>query len=257
MTIWGIAAGVYGLVLAFAAVTKPIARRQVALAAALAYAVVGFGAATLVGFWANVCVPGVLLLAGYWLSGMFFRNPQPRLEERLLAIDQAVGADHWLDRMPHWLSGLLEASYAAVYVVVGGGAIFAATAGIDAVAYYWSLVLTSELACYVTLPWLPSRPPRLLEPSVRTDVARGTTRIRRLNAIILDNASVQANTLPSGHVAGAVAAALGVMPIVATVGWAVMGVAGLIAVAAAAGRYHYVLDCATAAGVALAVWSLI
>jgi PAP2 superfamily len=255
VSFWGVAAGAYGLVLAFAAITQPIARRPVAVTATLAYALVGVGAATLSNFWANLFIPGGLLLAGYWLSGMFFRAPQAWLEQWLLASDLTIGADRWLARTPRWIAELLEASYAADYVVIGGGAIFAATAGVDAVAYYWSLVLTSELACYVMLPWLRSRPPRVLEgdrgprPSGRS--------LRRLNAAILDRASVQANTIPSGHVAGAVAAALGVMPIAATVGWGVMAAAGLIAIAAAAGRYHYFVDCAAGVAVALLAWSLI
>ena len=80
---------------------------------------------------------------------------------------------------------------------------------------------------------------------------------RRLNTAILDNASIQANTLPSGHVSGAVAAALGVMPLDAGLGWALMVVAGLIAIAAIAGRYHYLVDCVAGAAVSLAVWSLL
>jgi len=245
---------VYGLVLAVAAVTQPIARRPIALTGALAYALVGFGAASLTNFWAGLFVPAGLLLAGYWLSGMFFRAPQAWLEQWLLDSDRAIGADRWLERAPRYLGELLEASYAADYVVIGGGAIFAATAGLDALTYYWSLVLTSELACYVMLPWLRSRPPRALEGD-RGAAVRPS--LRRLNAAILDCASVQANTIPSGHVAGAMAAALGVMPIAASVGWGLMVVAGLIAVAAAAGRYHYFVDCAAGAAVAIIAWSLI
>ena len=68
---------------------------------------------------------------------------------------------------------------------------------------------------------------------------------------------MQANTLPSGHVSGAVAAALGVMPIDAALGGLLLVVAGLIAVAAVAGRYHYAVDCVAGVAVSLAVWSLV
>jgi membrane-associated phospholipid phosphatase len=71
--------------------------------------------------------------------------------------------------------------------------------------------------------------------------------LRRINESVLDRASVQANTLPSGHVAGAVATALGVWPVSATAGAILLVVAAMIAVAAIAGRYHYVVDCVSGA----------
>ena len=79
---------------------------------------------------------------------------------------------------------------------------------------------------------------------------------RRLNLAILNNASVQANTLPSGHVSGAAAAAFGVIAVNPTAGWILMIVAGLIAIAAVAGRYHYWVDCAAGAAGAAAVWAV-
>jgi membrane-associated phospholipid phosphatase len=107
------------------------------------------------------------------------------------------------------------------------------------------------LSSYAPLPWLRSRPPRALEASLAAHPF-----FRRLNTAILDNASVQANTLPSGHVSGAVAAAFGILTVNVTAGWAVMIVAGVIAIAAIAGRYHYVVDCVAGAAVAAAVWSV-
>jgi PAP2 superfamily len=268
------AAAAYGLVMAVAAVTQPIARRPVAVAAALAYALVAAGLATLSGsLWIDLVVPGALLLTGYWLSGLMFRTPQPWLEEWLLRTDRALGAHRWMRHLPRPVVEFLEACYAADYIVVGGGAIIAAViGGTQAVAYYCSLVLTSELAAFAPLPWLRSRPPRAIVPvgaSHGTPIPDGTpSRVaigpamagpyfRRLNAAILNHGSIQANTLPSGHVSGAVAAALGVMPLDAGLGWALMVVAGLIAIAAIAGRYHYLVDCVAGAAVSLAVWSLL
>jgi membrane-associated phospholipid phosphatase len=101
------------------------------------------------------------------------------------------------------------------------------------------------------LPWLRSRPPRTIEaPGV---MAERASRLRRVNESVLDRASVQANTLPSGHVAGAVATALGVWPVSATAGAFLLVVAAMIAVAAFAGRYHYVVDCISGAVVAVIV----
>jgi hypothetical protein len=154
-----------------------------------------------------------------------------------------------------------------------------ATHGLQPLTDYWDLVLTAELASYAPLPWVRSRPPRALEgpgpatsqdprtsssQRLRTDGVRpckvaesAPSLIRRFNMRVLDSASVQANTLPSGHVSGAMAAALAVMAVNATLGWGLIVVAGLIAVAAVAGRYHYAVDCVAGAAVAAAVWSLI
>jgi membrane-associated phospholipid phosphatase len=248
---WGLAAGVYGLVMAFAALTQRSARRHLIFVAALAYALVSIGAATMVGsWWVNLFAPGGLLLSGYWLSGLLFHSPQSWLEAWLLRTDRAVGADQWQGRLPRVIAELLEASYATVYLVVGGGAIFAATAGTDAVTRYWDLVLTAALASYAPLPWLRSRPPRALEPKLPS----AGDGVRRLNMAILDRASVQANTLPSGHVSGAVAAALGVMALAPAIGWTLLVIAAAIAVAAVAGRYHYAVDCIAGALVALLVF---
>jgi membrane-associated phospholipid phosphatase len=74
---------------------------------------------------------------------------------------------------------------------------------------------------------------------------------RRFNLAILDRASVQACTIPSGHVAGAVAAALAVLPVSTTASVVFLLMSVLIAASATAGRYHYAVDCAL--GVLVAV----
>jgi hypothetical protein len=267
VTLWGIAGAAYGVVLALAALTQPIRRRHLAFVASVAFTLASLAAGTLVeAFWINLLVPGALLLGGYWLSGFFFRDPQPWLETWLLRVDHAVGAERWMDWASRPTAELLEFSYTMAYAVVGGGAIYAATVGTDAVAYYWSLVLASELAAFAPMPWLRSRPPRVIEGAGTegagtdgwlADVGiRAKPAFRRLNTLILEGASIQANTLPSGHVSGAVAAAFGVMAVDIVVGSWLMVAAGLIAVAAIAGRYHYVVDCVAGAAVALAFSSL-
>jgi hypothetical protein len=264
VSLWAAVAACYAVVLVVAAVTQPIRRRAVALAAVLAYGTVAIGAGTLGSlFWVHLLVPGALLLAGYWLSGFFFRDPQPWLESWLLRVDRAAAAPEWMARMPRLAAEFLELSYVTVYAVVGGGAIYAAAFGVETLAHYWTLVLASELASYAPLPWLRSRPPRAIESLESSGHARwafshpeAAPYMRRLNTAILDRASVQANTLPSGHVAGAVAAALGVLAVNPVVGWSLMVMAGVIAIAAIAGRYHYVVDCVAGAAVALAFWSV-
>jgi hypothetical protein len=260
MAPWGSIAGAYGVFLTLVALLLPkVQRRAVAAVGGAAYACVAFGAATVPNFWVQLLVPGGLLLGGYWLSGLLFGALQPWLERWLAATDrrtfQVLRLDHWLRRAPMWVLELLEAAYVLDYVVVGAGAIVCALAGVEAVSRYWSLVLAAELTCYAALPFLRSRPPRSIEkPGV---VAERAPLVRRLNIAILDRASVQANTIPSGHVAGAVAAALGVMSVSVPVGWGLMVVAVLIGVGAVVGRYHYAVDCALGALVALVAASLV
>jgi hypothetical protein len=138
--------------------------------------------------------------------------------------------------------------------VVAAGAFVSAPYGADAVARYWTIVLAAELTCYAALPFLRARPPRALEPPgivhTRTLVAR------RFNLAILDRASVQACTIPSGHVAGAVAAALAVLPVSVAASVVFFFVSVLIAASATAGRYHYAIDCVLGALVAAAAQAL-
>ncbi len=260
MALWGVVAGIYGLTLTAAALTLPIGRRPIVVVACLSYALVAVGAGTMTSsFWVQLIVPGALLLVGYWLSGFFFRDPQPWLERFLLRSDQTVfrglGINCWLRRAPHWTLELLEASYAADYVVVGGGAILAALIDRPFVTVYWSIVLTAELACYAALPWLRSRPPRAIEGPAVIETRRPT--LRRLNSAILDSASVQANTLPSGHVAGALAAALALGAIAPVAGTVFAVLSLLIALSAALCRYHYVVDCVSGAAVAILAWVIV
>ena len=255
MTFWGAAAVAYGVVMAGAALSRPVRRRPLALVMSVAYTLMAAGAATLAASAAmSLIAPGALLLAGYWLSGLFLTAPQPWFEAWLMRFDHRLHAARWAARMPSWFADLLELSYASVHLVVAGGAIASAFAGLESVNRYWSLVLTAELLSYAALPWLQSRPPRVLEGD---EPRRGRpSSVRRLNLAILDGASVQANTFPSGHVSGAVAAALGVMALDDTAGWALLGVAGLIAAGAVTGRYHYAVDCASGVLLSVVVWSL-
>ena len=260
MPVWAAVAAAYGIVLAIAALTMPIRRRAVAAAASGAYALGALGSGTLPhSLWVELFTPALLLLAGYWLSGFFYRDPQPWLEAFLLRSDarlmDGIGLNSWLTQSPRWILEALEASYAADYAVVAAGAIVSASHGAAAVTGYWSLVLSAELACYIALPWLRSRPPRVLEPAGVFE-ARAVT-MRRVNVAILDRASVQANTIPSGHVAGALAAALAIFPLNAAIGSVLLAVSVAIGVAAVAGRYHYVVDCVAGASVAIVAASLL
>ncbi len=257
MSMWAVVASLYGAVLTAAALARPVRRRPVAVCGALAYGLTALAVGSLpLSPSTELVAPAAFLLTGYWLSGLFFTTPQPGVERALLRLDRAVfdqlDVDRRLCRAPRWWHEALELAYVSVHVAVAVGALVAAWHGVDAVRRFWDLVLTAELMCYAALPWLRTRPPRALEgPGA---MARRAPRLRSINASILDRASVQANTLPSGHVAGAVAAGLGVIAISPVIGGVLLALAGLIGVAAVIGRYHYVVDSVTGAIVALAVW---
>jgi membrane-associated phospholipid phosphatase len=256
----------YLLVAASGVWSVPIRRRiRIVVASAISLAGVallaslpGSATAQVVRDWA----PGVFLLAGYWVPGLFSVAPNARLERWLWRIDArlfalgpvaAVGA-----RAPRLMLEVLELSYLSCYALVPS--IFAMlywhpSAGAALANRFWTGVLLSEFICYGLLPWLPSRPPRTLEGESAID-RRGLF-TRRLNLWVLGHVSVQANTFPSGHVAGSLIAALiawQALPIVGAVAWLL---ALLIAVATVVGRYHYAADAVFGALVAVAVFAVV
>jgi membrane-associated phospholipid phosphatase len=188
-------------------------------------------------------LPGVYLLAGYWLPARLAHRPAPRLQARLEAIDDLLfeaGLAGFLDRAPRLLFEYLEAAYLGCYVMVPAALAWAFLAGHGEVAdRFWTVVLLAALPCYTLVVWFETRPPRCIEtprPGRRRAAARS------LNLAILDLAGTGFNTFPSGHTAASFAAALAVgaaMPLAGIV----LGVLALsIAIGSVAGRYHYALD---------------
>jgi hypothetical protein len=258
---WGTVGSVYGAGIAIAAVVQGrSSRTRVSVAAAAGvYGLLCAWTATFDSLWVHLVAPAVALLCGYWLPGPLFHEPQPRLESLLLRHDQhlfhALALDRRLERAPRWVLEALELAYALDYVAVAVGAVVVALDGRDSLIAYWTVVLAAGLTCYAALPWARSRPPRAIErPGA---VARRGPTMRRLNLAILNAASVQANTIPSGHVAAVLAAGLAASPVSAIAGGTLLGMAAAIAAAAVACRYHYAWDCVTGALVAVIVWSLV
>jgi membrane-associated phospholipid phosphatase len=81
--------------------------------------------------------------------------------------------------------------------------------------------------------------------------------LRRLNLSLVNRASIQVNTVPSGHAAGAFATALAVGSIEPLAGVALLVLAASIAVATVLGRYHYLLDTVLGVLVAVVVWAIV
>lgn len=204
-----------------------------------------------------VVVPSLVLLLAYRVSGAFLVRPSLPLERRLLAIDDAVlvrtGVLMAYRVAPAAVRSVFELFYTLVYVVVPAGAVVLLAGGRrDALGPYWVTVFAAELTCYAALPWLQSRPPRAVE----TEIASGAP-ARVLNLWLLRHGSIQCNTFPSAHAAGATAIALAVWSALPPAGAVFMIVAAGITLATVLGRYHYALDSALGVVVAVASWVLV
>lgn len=206
-------------------------------------------------------LPLVLLLAGYRLSGLFFVAPMRSVEERLLAFDRRVfAAVGWKPhRRTPVFRGALELAYLLVYAMVPLGVVALYLAGAsNQLSRYWAVVLTACFTSYAMLPWLQTRPPRVIEgllpASDAWDAPADRAPLRRLNLAILRRSSTQVNTLPSGHVAAALAVALMVLASAPATGLAFLALTVAIALATVVGRYHYAIDTFAGVGVALASW---
>lgn len=263
---WWPVALVYVSYLALTSIGRRFVRaRRPALAAAgiswLATAVVlSRGAVEPLSPAAQVVVPSLILLLGYWLSGLFFIAPDHRAERWLQRVDEMLlarpGVFGWFQRAPYLVAEYLELSYVLVYVMLPAGAVTLLVAGrAEDVTRFWATVLAAEFACYGMLPWIPTRPPRSLE-AAPPQPARAS-HVRRLNMGIATRASIQVNTLPSGHAAGAVATALCVAASVPEAGVLFATVAASIVVATVIGRYHYLIDSILGVLVGGIAWALV
>jgi hypothetical protein len=202
-------------------------------------------------------LPLIYLPLGYWLPALLVKCTNPRLERMLLDSDRRLfgvnGLAHFASRAPRLLIELLELAYLFCYPVVPLGFAWLVLGGFPEEGdRFWATVLLAGFCCYGLLPWLPARAPRAIEetpPRIRSS-------IRALNLRVLDRASVQLNTFPSGHTAASLATALAVGAHLALAG-AVLGAIALgIATGSVVGRYHYGVDAIAGAAVAGAAFAL-
>src|SRR4030095_6347506 len=75
---------------------------------------------------------------------------------------------------------------------------------------FWASVMTAAFVSYGMLPWIQTRPPRVVDDLDWRENSDAPVLLRRLNLWILGRASIQVNTVPSGHAATATAVALAV-----------------------------------------------
>jgi membrane-associated phospholipid phosphatase len=108
------------------------------------------------------------------------------------------------------------------------------------------------LLSYAVIPFFPSRPPRVVFPTIAApDI---TTAIRLFNLLVLSKAGIHTGVWPSAHVSSTFSAAWGLFlcfPERKRFGWIFLVYAASVAVATVYGRYHFAVDSIAGVGVSL------
>jgi mono/diheme cytochrome c family protein len=183
------------------------------------------------------------LIAGYWLPALLVTRSPKRFEAwlrstestwRASPVARAPAARTFMVRV----QPLTELAYLCCYPVVPAAFLTVYLNGSSAeVDCFWTSVLAAGYICYISLPWLVSRPPRALERA-----AVNASGVRRLNLHLLGRLSHGWNTFPSGHVAVAFAAAISVTMSAPRAGIGFLSLAVGILIGSVTGRYHYAID---------------
>lgn len=229
----------YFVILAAAAMRTPGRRR--ARAVGITSCIGTILIIVMMGWWARPLVrqsmPLAYIAASYWIPVMLVNAPpDPVFEAWLLRSDAAVRA--LLPSLPRAMRMMGELAYLACYVLVPGSYLFVLWTGTTPqVTHLWNIVLPSGFVCYGTLPWLRARPPRAFGPPTAPSAT-----VARVNAFVLGVVSHGLTTFPSGHVAMSFAVAAAMLPVSPVVAVIAVVIAAGVAVGAASGRYHYVID---------------
>ncbi len=200
--------------------------------------------------------PALYILIGYFLSGRVFVAPSARMEGWLAGWDRRALGDP-TTRFSSWpplVLAYLDIVYIGCGLLVPGGFAVLAWTGHAAVAdRYWTMVAAAEFGSFAPLALIQTRPPWALE---RAAVFRDRM-VHRAASVFVRQATIGANTFPSGHVAGSLAVALAVMGVDPVAGAVLLALAASIAVACVVGRYHYVIDVVAGAALALVMWGVV
>jgi membrane-associated phospholipid phosphatase len=198
--------------------------------------------------------PAISILMSYYASGALFIGPSEPFERWLMKADTHLPLMTRLTRMPPPLEAVFEVLYAGTFLVIPAGFAVLFASGFRAQAdRYWTMVSLSEYVAFGLLPWLPSRPPWLVE-NLGPQASRG---VRKAGLVWVRRTSHGANTFPSGHTAGSLTVAFAVIPFAPLAGIALLAVAVGIAIGCIAGRYHYAVDVVAGVALALAVVALV
>lgn len=223
-----------------------MSRRVGVVGAALGAVVVVAAIARLGNDGFRAWAPHAYLVTGYWLPALLTQplTAATRFERWLVASDESLRP--LVPDGPALLVLVAELSYLFCYALVPASFAVVWVAGTAAdVQRFWVAVLLAGYACYGSLPWLLSRPPRAIgtRPSAH--------HVGAVNVFVLRCVSHELNTFPSGHVAVSFAGAFVAWTVLPVAGAIVGIVATAIAIGAVTGRYHYVIDVVVGLAVAL------
>jgi hypothetical protein len=203
-------------------------------------------------------IPYLLLLMFYWQAGQFVTRADLAFETRLERLDQKLVAPlvGWCARHSagFWILSYLELAYLICYISMplGLGAVYVLHHGREA-DRFWAVVLLATYPSYGLLPFIQTRPPRML--GEKWSEMLPCSKIRAFNLWILRHASIHANTFPSAHVASTMSCALVLLAFAPLwVGLIFVLVAVSIALGAVTGRYHYAADAILGAAFAVAAF---
>ncbi len=199
-----------------------------------------------------------LLLLSYWQFGQFVTRADVKVEERLERLDLTLVAPlvQWCARNPVgvWILTYLELAYLSYYpsLPLALAALYLAGGAVQA-DRFWTVVLLASYGSCSTLPFIQTRPPRVL--GEKWSAALPSGKVRAFNRWILAQGSIHANTCPSAHVANATACALVLLKFGPLwLGLLFLWIAISIALGAVSGRYHYAADAILGALVAIAAF---
>jgi hypothetical protein len=205
-------------------------------------------------FWLRLLVlPPLTLLVSYWSSGFLWVRPMEPIERFFVRSDRTLRIAEIAARTPRGLAELLELAYAGVYPLIPIAFAIHMRLGTDPDPdRFWTVILVTDFICFGMLPWIQTRPPRMLEAG-----PPWTSRCRAFNVRLLGETSIGVNTVPSGHAAEAFAAALLVSTAPVPVSAAIWIAALAVTAGAVLGRYHFAVDALAGWAVALAVWMVL
>ncbi|HEY6894391.1 MAG TPA: phosphatase PAP2 family protein, partial [Rhodanobacteraceae bacterium] len=182
--------------------------------------------------------------------GQFFVEASEPLEAWLMGWDRRLFGDPAarFAAWPRTITAVFESAYFATFLLLPAGCAVLLLGGHEAaVSHYWTIVTAAEFGAFGPLAFVQSRPPWSLEAARQSEPAP----FRRFGLQWVRRTSHCANTFPSGHAAGSLAVAFGVLPVMPAAGVVLLAVALTICAASVVGRYHYAVD--VIAGVLLTV----
>ena len=203
--------------------------------------------------WVREWAPLLYILAGYFLSGFLFVAPSRAIESWLMAWDVRVLGDPATRfvRWPRALVAGLELIYMGCFLLIPAGLAILLSAGRAAdVDRYWTMVMGAEFAAFAPLAFIQTRPPWAIARKPQLADAA----IHRLASQMVQHLTIRVNTFPSGHAAGSLAVALALVGTLPAAGTVLLVLAAGICLACVVGRYHYAVDVAAGAAVAVALW---